>query len=398
MMPQQEPNDTPQITPEPPEIVDLPTGNASLDNDVFNAELSPDYSTIPAVDRNEPLEDHTTPIFPKKKSKKHLIIIAIVATLASALIGSGCAFAFWYNSPDKSVTDAFGQLLDISSMKAKGTLDVEPKDTDSPSANVNYNVSTVGSSVSSSIDGNITLDGKTINLKNDFILTDDSVSIKIKDFRNVLESILKMMSSGSTISLTPFDGLIKLIDNKWVVITKSDINDLLGNKKQDEKMTCAQNAIKDFRTSKSQQDEIIKLYDNNKYVVAKSLGTEIIEGKLNNHYEVSINNDKLKAFSKKLPETAVFKAIDKCYNGEISKSYNVGFLDKTSTGSTEKYEMWVTMFGHTLTKFKTTSDDTSTKTTSESTFEWNPSVQISAPNADTTFEELKAELLKIFSI
>lgn len=375
-----------------PDIAGVDT-SLEVDSNGFVAEPAIDETS--KVENHEPFQAQLAPsLAPKKSNKRLLILIATAVTIV--LLSSVSVFAFYYNTPDKSVSDAFGQMLAMSSLKAQGTLTVDATEKTNTTTKMTYDLALNGSSLSADSNVDITIDGKALSLKANAVMTKDALAIKIANFRETANSLMGMIGINAS-SLDSYNSLINKIDNKWVVITKDDLNQYANDKALDTQTTCAQDAIATFQTSKPQQAEISNLYKNNTFVtVSKSLGTETINGKLSNHYELSVDDKKAQTFGDKLPTTSVFKAVDTCYKGDLTRQFNeANKTTATDTKTTGKTELWVDMVSHSATKLKVTMKDSTSNTVFESFIQVNSAPQIVVPKADTTLKDLQSEIQKL---
>lgn len=382
-----------QNQPMPTSTPEIAGVGASLKVDSNGFVAEPLIDDSKTVDEHEPFQSQQAPSFMPKKSSKRLIVI-IASAVAVVLLGSASVFAFYYNTPVKSVSDAFSQTLGLTSLKSQGTLTIDNVDKTSPNIKLTYDLAMNNTSFSDNSEIGVLIDGKTTTVKASIVATKDTIALKMVNFRDLLTSFMGSVSGGA-ISLDPYNSLINKIDNKWVVVTKDDLNQYTNNTGVDTQTTCAQDAFATFRTSKTQQNEITDLYKNNQFVnVSKTLGTETINGKLSNHYELTVDNKKAQTFGNKLPTTTVFKAIDTCYKGQLTTQFNDN-IDKNTpadTKTTTKTDLWVDMLSHTPTKLKVTTSDTSSTFTFESFLQFNSAPQIVVPKADTTFKDLQTEI------
>lgn len=375
-----------------PDVAGVDT-SLEVDSNGFVAEPAIDETS--KVENNEPFQAQLAPSLRPKKSNKRLFIL-IAAAVTIVLLSSVSVFAFYYNTPDKSVSDAFGQMLGMSSLKSQGTLTVNAVDKTNPNVKMTYDLALNGTSLSADSNIGITVNAKTVTVKANAVTTKDAIAIKLTNFRDTANSLMGMIGLNAN-SLDPYSSLINKIDNKWVVITKDDLSQYSSDKEADTQATCAQDAIATFQANKSQQSEISNLYKNNAFVtVSKSLGTETINGKLSNHYELTVDDKKAQTFGDKLPSTTVFKAVDTCYKGDLTRQFNeANKTAATDSKTTGKTELWVDMVSHTATKFRVTLKDSTSNTVFESFLQVNSAPQIVVPKADTTLKDLQSEIQKL---
>ncbi len=365
---------------------------------------SPDESAAPdslqsSISTPQPLSfpapvGLTAPFKPKHSRKK---IVAIVVSIIVVLMGLGgyAAYALWYNAPGNVVGDALGQLMKAKSGTANGTL----VSSNSDNANVKVDFAFAqaesrDSSITTSLD--FTSDKTTYNVKASAVLAnDEKIYFKMDNLQTVLNVVLTKLQGESSPWLDVVNGFVEKIDGKWIVVTPDDLQ---SDGEPDKRAECADKAFQTFRDDSNQQSEITKVYKKNMFiVVSKNLGSEKINGTTSNHYELKFDEKKARSFTEAAMQTTLFKAIDKCYEGEISKSYNANKTDNDSAASTPdntKVELWIDKWNHKPTKLKVL-DTSNTKNTFQSTFNLGAKPSVTVPKADTTYDDLKTEIESI---
>lgn len=336
----------------------------------------------------------SSPDSPAKSKKKLIAIITAVVVFLGA--GGASAFMFLYNNPDMVVADALRQTLVAKSATANGNLNYVDSSEGDSTLNMTYQFATNEANQTNTDLGLSTkFANETYELKTQVVTdTDGKIFVKADNVKALLNSYLESSGLGSEMT-TLFDGLISKVDGKWVVITPKDIQS--DNTEADSETVCAQKALKTFQNDKKQQDEIFSVYKANPFIsVSKNMGTETVDGKMSNHYELKADETKSKSFATAVTETDAFKAVDTCYKGELKKSFNES-SDQSEVKDLKnaKVELWVDTFSHKPTKVKITSNEKSTTFSSETKINLGSTPSISIPKADTTVDDLKAEMTKI---
>lgn len=339
----------------------------------------------------------TRPLGPNKPrgNRKKLVAIIVAAAVLVLGVGGYAAYALWYDAPQNVVADALSQVMKAKTGTVNGSFEAVASGSNSKvKADFAF---AQAESKNASFTGSLAVstEGKTYTLKASAVGTKDSTAyLKLENVREVLNSVMGL-SGVPPESLAMFDGLIDKIDGKWVVVKPSDIQQ---DEKADKQAECVEKAFETFQSDQKQQNEVVDAYRKNSFiVVSKNLGTETINGAMSNHYELTTDDKKARAFGEAVTKTTIFKAADKCYDGEISKSYNADETDDEDSapdsGNT-KVELWVDKWNHKPTKLKV-SDTSNTKNTFQSTFSLGSKPSVTVPKADTTYNDLKTEIESI---
>lgn len=335
----------------------------------------------------------------QKKSHKKFAVIGVIVVLLLLLVGSASAFAFWYNKPENVVADAFRQALIADSATAKGQLLTTGTDGNDMNIKLTYDFAsnTAGDTRFNSDFGLSSGDGE-FKLKSSVVTSKNTLYVKAENVQELFEKTVGGFGA-SPAELSVYDRLIAMIDNKWVVITQADIRELTGEDTfTDEKSTCAENALKDFRNNKRMQDEVAKVYADNTFVViAKNLGTEMVNGRSSNGYELTVDEAKAKSFADAIVNTEIVKKVDTCSDGELTKTIKESEDEATSSEdkSEAKVVLWVDMWSHKPTKVSISGQDDTSRSTFDSLIDLGNNPVIDIPKADTTVDDIKDEIEQI---
>lgn len=411
MAPSNEPNDlTPPPQPAPAETTNqdpfsadrlpaLPTNQTDADGEPSTtATTTAAQFSTPA----QPAAAHTPEaapfVAPPKRNKKKLVIASVIGVVVAVMLAAGSVFAFWYNKPENVVLDALQKAVTASSGEFDGTLSANSQDDVEADLAVTYSLmsnSAGESSGSSDITVNLP-DEDDINLKTAFASSKEGdLYLKVENARSLLEQYLGMLGSGDT---EMFEGLIAKLDNKWVVITKEDLEEL--GQSDDQETVCVQDAIKTFQTDEAQQKELEDAYRKNNFFIIDGLGSETVNGRFSNHYSVTVDKAKAKNFALALPESRVFKAVDECVEDDFVTTWRELINDEAATDDTnaeENVEIWIDMWSHELTKVKLSASnkDDGLDIVADANLRFNTNPSVTIPVADTTVDDLREEAEKI---
>lgn len=391
---------TPTATPEQPAWSQPTSTFTAVTPDTSSI---PTPSTPPAVDSTPPLApfgvtplSSPTPLAPSpvspqppltlKSPKKKGLLIGIIIVII-LLLGAGVvlAYRFWYQNPEKVVTDAITHAITAKSVIYTGNLAVA-----SDEAKVKIAVTGKQADATGALDATATISaaGTDYTVKGSALI-DKSGDLYFKfehldDIVNELKKQVLGSSADSTVS-SLIDQLKAKIDGTWIKVSSSDLKDFSDSYATTK--TCLDNAVKTFQNDKSAAKQVTDLYKQHQFItIKKELGAK--DGSLG--YELTGNDDASKAFAKGLENTKLYKQLHSC-----DSSFTINADDLTaSTDSSDKstVTVWVSRWTHEFTKatIDDTSDGTTTNLSVEPTF--NQPVTVTAPAKSTTLKQLESDI------
>jgi hypothetical protein len=313
-----------------------------------------------------------TPFAPAKKSRKKWLVPAIIAGVL-VVLGSGTALAynFWYQNPEKVMTDALLNAVKAKDMTYKIAYNRDGKE---PGAATIAGAFT-GNSLSADLDMSFTTSGTKYAIKGSGIFgTDKALYVKISN----VDELSKSLGADVPASAKPaFNDFVSKINNQWIKLTPDQSKDISGSVSAAQ--TCFQSAVNKIQTDKSYSDELVTLYKAHPLMkITKNLGSQ--NGSLG--YQVADNPSELKAFNDGFKNTKLYKMIHDCDN-------SFALSDDTSSASNQTMDIWVSRWTHQLTKLsmsnKEDNGDNSTLSF-EPLFNTHPTIDI--PSKSMSVDEL----------
>lgn len=374
-------------TPEP--VSTQPTPRVQVESEPDTAPVSTDTQpAAPGVDSSQGsvISGGAVP----KPKKKGLLIGGIIAILI-LLLGGGAALAynFWYQNPEKVLTDAVGNALRAKSVAYAGTLTAENTEDKSTikieisSASDNTGKGTVDATLT------LTADDKSYTFKG-AALTDSKgdLYVQAKDIRPLYDSYAEEIGAVLPEAL---DAFVDKINNKWIRISSSDLKEL-GYTTNDDVSKCLSDASKKLMGDEATAKELRELYEKNKFVVIdKKLGSR------GDSLGYTLKGDEAaaKSFAKGLKDTAIYKEFQKC-----DESFEINeddlFKEAEDSDVTATYEVWVSRWGHEFTEFKIDGKTTDMTLNASLKPTFNKPVTAETPSEFLTIKELQDELTSIF--
>lgn len=404
------------LTPETPDVVpsnnegeaapnvDQPedTSNASIE--VTPAEATPtpaQENTVPAgvigsgPVSTEPVVVSTIP--PKKKLSKGVLVGIIVAgTLVILGGGATLAYNFWYQNPDKVVSDAIVNALTAKTVQATGVAEIKSDD---------YTLK-IEASGRNSLEANSTFAAK-VTVKTDdatFAINAEAlygaegdIYLKLNDAEKLSKSIEEQ--SDGQVNFEVFEGVIKKIDSKWVKISADDLGDFSADLKETQQ--CSADISKKLDSDSAFRKEVINetqnLYKAHPFiVVGDKIGSRTINGQGSLGYLLTGDPKEADAFFTGFGDTQLGKEFKKCNEDVKFEDIISDDFDKESSDTKTEAQIWVSRFGHTITELnlKAEDDDASGTFVINPLFNKNEAVEV--PSDTIPFSELKSDIEKAY--
>jgi hypothetical protein len=322
---------------------------------------------------------------PKKKRKVALIVSAVVIAI---LIALGLVYQFWYQNPEKVVTDGIVNAVRAKSVTYTGALEAK--------GDMPYKVELTGATdkATSDLTAKVTfsMEGKsyTVDAGARFDKNAD-LFIKFKNVNSLLEMFL-----GTDPELAPtINQLEAKVNDKWIKVEADAVGEF--DQEVSKQQKCVSDTIKKFQNDQSVVDEIAKVYEKNRFVqIKENLGNK--DGSLG--YVLAPDEAKGKAFMKEIMNTKVYKSMVACdeslaFKEEDTKKEDEKVEDKTDV----RVELWMNQWTHQVTKLNvTTKDKKDTKQQSSILLNptFNKQINIETPKDAIALKDLMQDIQNIF--
>lgn len=388
----EQPVTTPTVTQAPESISEKPTSEPAVGSVVKQNSNSVPATPAMSVSASEPVvpvQPSGSPVQPPaevstapKKSKKGLLIGAIIAIVIVVLFGGAAlAYNFWYQNPDKVITDAIINASKAKSVVFNGTIDTSGDQ----KVKVVFDGNAKDGSGLMNVKLTVDSEGKTITIEGSALIgKDKALYIKVKDAKKLVTNVLGTYASA-------FDDIVAKIDNKWVKVTPDDLTEYSTQAK--DTTNCVDKAYASFKDDKDATKEVTDVFKANRFiVVSKELPSQ--NGSLG--YEIKIDESKTESFAKAFMKTKIYKQLHDCDAETFTDQYTAP--TKSSDKSTEPtVQLWVSRFGHEFTKITSDSDTDGTKAHFDLQTVFNKDVSNDTPTEFVTVNELKRDIEALFS-
>jgi hypothetical protein len=381
---------------EPPKVdsAEQPTDNRSYDPQEIEAPTSPStqvnpYSPVtpqppsPLSPASPPIDTPQMPLTSQRKTRSKWLLPVIIAGVLVVLGGSGAlAYKFWYQNPQKVVSDSLMHALEAKSLTYKATSKVK-------SSSGTFTVTLAGASNNgaNSADATVLIDaeGKTYTIKGSAVIDKSSnIFIKVANVDTLLADFQAQLPVNIRGVLSAF---ITKINNQWIKISNDKIKSFSDEYAKLQK--CTQSTVEKIQNDKSYSSELVDLYKAHPFLsISKELGSQ--NGSLG--YEVKSDTKAGKAFGEGFKKTKAFKMLHDC-----DDTFSVNTEDSSSTADTPKIEVWVSRWSHEITKV--TMSDKTVEGTMSSAFEpvFNKDVTIKTPANSKSVDELMSDIQELES-
>lgn len=323
---------------------------------------------------------------PPKKKKKGLIAAIIVIVILAVLGGGGAlAYNFWYQNPEKVVTDALGNMLKAKSVSYTGNFEFKNEDT---TMKIDIDGKNSDQTGVVNVTADITASGQTLNVKGSGLTDKDgNLYVKLSGVEKAFDTAFA--SYGLTAAQSPYGPLIKKVEDKWIKVAASDLNEL--SEDAGKTQTCVTDAIKSIDTDSSVKNELVSLYDKNRFIiVGDKLGSK--DGSLG--YNIKVDPTIAKAYYEGVGTTSLGKKLTACDDSiKFTANDEVDDVAKTDPGTVE---VWVSRFTHELTEFngeRKSTEDGDVSFVFKPVF--NQAVTVDVPTNTTSVKEIIDEYTKL---
>lgn len=348
-----EPSTVEQPSQDMPDPLDVSQETSSVSTS--NPLSAPAPSTVPLVQepapqtRINPMDDAAngfTPIQSQKpKRAKWLIPVIIAGALVLLGGGSVLAYKFWYQNPNKVISDGLLHAVEAKSL----TYTASVKMTSGGVTPYNISIDGISNEGANSVNVSMTIamGSQTVTVKAGGVIdTNGDLYVNVSNLSELAKSYEAQLPPSSK-SLV--DDFVKKVDGEWIKIGKDKLKDFSESYAKTQQ--CMQTAFDKVRSDKSYGTELVDLYKTHPFFkVAKELGNK--DGSLG--YQITDNPAEGKAFGEGLKNTKLYKMLHDC-----DSSISIDTSDTTSTTQKDNstVEIWVSQWSHEITKFTANSND-----------------------------------------
>ncbi|MDX2775798.1 hypothetical protein PV379_00305 [Streptomyces caniscabiei] len=338
------------------------------------------FDTLSAPSEFQPIQ--LQPNKPKSRRKLWIILASILIVLVG---GSAAAYQFWYQNPEKVITDGVLHALQAKTTTYTGSVGVALGDTKA-TLNVNGVYDTGAQNLA--VDGTVVLQGMELPVKGSALIDRNSdLYVRFTDLDAAIGSLLPDLPNEAQIGV---DRIIAKINGQWVKVEPTEV--AAYSSMASRTQTCWANMVQQTENHASFIEEIAASYKKNKFVtVSEQLGQK--EGSFG--YVLSADQAVFNDFIGDIKNTEAYRTLHEC---DPSMNLDEQTLAAFGAGAAARTEVWVSMFSHQITNVSTKMTQRDNEVTLALNPVFNQPVSVAAPEKAVTLKDLQADIEAILTV
>lgn len=330
------------------------------------------------------------PIAPTSKPKKKGLLIGLIVAAVIIVLcgGSALAYNFWYQNPDKVVTDGIINAIKAKSIKYTGSAVTTG---DQP---VKIEVSGRGDEKSHDLNAKVTFkyEDKAVTLEGALLIdAKGDLYLKVRNIDTLINQYRDAQDNAQFKQL--IDDVVSKVNDQWIKVNADDLKSFSETSSKSQK--CFTEAVKKIESDKAVRSELADTYKKHKFIIIDDkLGSQ--NGSLG--YKLHLDSDVAKVFTSDLRNTQFYKAMQDC-DKDFKINENDLFKESKNSDKTEtSVELWVSRFSHQITKLNIEED---TPGKGKATIVFEPTFDtgidaITTPEESTTIKQLQSDFEALF--
>ena len=375
----------------------------------------PESPGVPPLDTTTSQFVATPPLAPvpfapaPAKSKKKKIFIGVGVALLMAGI-SASAFASYrvYQSPEVVMMGAVSHLMQADHIQAN-TIVTSDQVTEFGGMSVKIKKVTVNNKTdytpANGTDAEIelTVNDKDYKFGGSVInIASGDIYFKLDGIVSTVEDIVKesgeMTENGAELNVT----ILKELEGKWVKFAVADMKKL--GAEYGDTYKCTLDAYKQYGTDKAMTEEVINAYRANQFITTKG-DAKYTDGMIG--YDVELERQKLKDFTKAFQKTAIYKKVAACDktntvpgDEDATTSDSIDeTIDEVDSAYSSVNTLWFGQWTHELRQFDSTvaytpEDEKPSTTKTTTMMSYDETVTIEPPKDAMSFEDFQAKVME----
>jgi hypothetical protein len=321
-----------------------------------------------------------------KKKRGRLVGLIVAAVLVVLGVAGVLAYNFWYQNPEKVLTDGLVNAIKAKSVLYTGTLSMTGDQEFKIEVSGKSNTATgdLTAKVTAKVDGkDMTLSGGAlVDDKGDLYFKIANVDNFVKEYRETQSPEFQQL----------IDDLIAKVNDQWIRVNADDLKTFSDAAAAGQ--TCINDAVKKIQSDESTTTELADTYKKHRFItIEKNLGTQ--NGSLG--YQLTADTTIAKAFVVDFKNTKLYKTLHEC-DPSIVFDENEMFKTSESTSKEEtRTEIWVSQWSHQITKVYSENTTDTNKGIFVIEPKFNEKVDaVKAPEKSTTLKQLQADIEALF--
>ena len=341
-----------------------------------------DDKKVPQITSDEVYSaSEVPPNNPRKPTRRKKLLLAGLIAIAVVLLAITLAYAYWFQNPNKVVSDALIHAINAKSTTYTGTVTVAgpTKMVATVNGGVVSDAGTLNARLAYEVGGKkYSIDGNAIiDKKNDVYFRVKNIDSLVNNYRQAIPAD----------SLGLFDQVIDTIDDKWIKVSAEDVKsfspDLLKQKE------CLNDIAADMQNDNTVRNELVDLYKKHPFItIDRTLGAK--DGSLG--YVLKTNDQAEVSFAKEIKNTAFYKSLVKCDSNFAAKSDDQLRQFTDGLGAKDGVELWVDRWSHQVTRIAFSQRGTDQTTNISIEPKLNRPVAVVTPKESTTVDQLQKDI------
>lgn len=337
---------------------------------------------------------------PATNRKKKLAMIIAAAVVLAVAIAAVCLYLFWYQNPQKVVTDALINATQARQVAMTGDFSVKARGGD---VTLRFNGEGDQSSGKAAVAIEAAFEGVQIKTQADLVTaTDGDIYVRANDVQKAADALYGQVVKGmgganasaqeteqiKALLKAQFDPIVQKIDNRWIHISAKDVE--AASPEVAKAQTCMNEVRTMLREDKKVTNEIANAYKKHQFIqIDEKLGSK--DGALG--YKVSIDEATAKQFAQATKDATLMKKLRTC-GGEESATNSLSKELENAEARTGKSEMkvWIARWTHDLQKLNVTASDDGTDTNLNAAFDFAKKPSVQTPKDATPLSEVIREV------
>lgn len=375
-----------QDMPDPlemPQVKENPTGLTSEPVAPVSS-VEPSAQPAPTQPQPNPMDDaangFATITQPQKSKRAKWLLPVIIAAVLVVLGGGGVlAYKFWYQNPNKVISDGLLHAVEAKSFTYTASLKTTSNNQTPYSLTVT-GISKDGAN-SANVDLNLAMSGQNYTIKVGAVVdATGNIYLNASNIHDLAKSYEAQLPPSASAVI---DDFLKKVEGEWLKIDSDSIKSF--SQDYAKLQQCGQDTLKKIQSDNSYMTELADLYKAHPfYTVTKELGSK--DGSLG--YQVTPNAQEEKAFGESLKNTKLYKQMHDC-----DSSFTIDTTDVTDTqNNNATSELWVSQWSHEITKISSTSTIDGATMTVTSSPVFNTSTPVTVPKNPKSIKDFMQEI------
>lgn len=346
-----------------------------------------------------PVPPPVTP--PKNTRNKKLAFIGGGIGLLLLLVVAICVYLFWYQNPQKVVTDAVMNLVKAEQIGLQGDIKISQKDYD-----ITMRLEGEGSQSSGKAELSMKVKAGGMDLKTtaNFVVAENGdMYIRMQNLQETADAFYSEVAksmAGRSVTLEQkeqveslikqqFDPVVAKLTDRWIRIDEKEL------KKTNPELAKSRKCMTEVRTmirdDKAATNEVASIYKQHQFIrIDEKLAAK--DGALG--YKVSSDEKIAKEFGEAAKSTKLYKKVDECMGKSDLK-------DRTAAGSSNtakedeafnSLKVWVNRWSHQLERVAVDGDKDGTKATVDLQFDFMKKPNVEVPQKAASLDEVMKEI------